>query len=87
MTNGATFEIDAALALRAIKTLTGLKVMLDRLKYDLQEIVGQLGAAETQRSPEDDQIIATHISVALVIARIALRDVENTMAKTGEDDD
>lgn len=44
---------------------------IERLRDALLEIAGHLGAAQIQRAPSDDKIIAEHIDAALVIAQRA----------------
>lgn len=52
---------------------------LGRLKSDLREIVGHLGAADIQIIPADDRIICDHLRAALTVARGALKAVEATL--------
>lgn len=42
----------------------------------LDQIIGHLGAAAIQRSSTDDIIIAFHIDAALLVARLAKRELQ-----------
>jgi len=52
--------------------LPDIRTDRNTLRNAIKEIVGHLGAASRQRSPNDDKIIADHIDDALAIGRKAL---------------
>jgi hypothetical protein len=68
---GDQAEADAELIVRAVNSHDSLVKALEEARQKLGLIVGHLGAASIQRSPNDDAIIANHIDDALKLATAA----------------
>lgn len=67
-----TMHQSGVLMRAATRRIDALNAERDSLRSILEIVYGHLGAANSQRSPSDDRIIADHVADALRATRAAL---------------